>query len=104
MATKLSTLSKSLQGFRKIITCAMGLASLLVLAVLVAKGGLPNDALNTLSWAIVFLTGTALGANVGEHAFKAPEAVTAIAAPDAVAALTTTAPAQIPAEDTATVG
>jgi len=59
-----------MQGARKLVTCAMGLAALLVLAGLVAFAHFPVDALETLSWSVVFLTGTALGANVGEHAFK----------------------------------
>ena len=60
----------SIQGSRKVVTCAMGLAALLVLASLSSFGHLPNDGLDTLSWSVVFLTGSALGANVGEHAFK----------------------------------
>ena len=66
--------SSKLAGARKIVTCGMGLGSLLVLAGLTSFAHFPTDALETLAWSVVFLTGTALGANVGEHAFKKPSA------------------------------
>ena len=70
-----------LEGARKVVTCAMGLGSLLALAALATWGHLPTDALGDLTWSVVFLTGTALGANVGEHAFKKPATVAAAAKP-----------------------
>lgn len=45
---------------------SMGLASVLALAGC-TLAGLPVDALSELVWPVVLLTGSALGANVGEH-------------------------------------
>ena len=78
----MATTSSKLAGARKIVTCGMGLGSLLVLAGLTSFAHFPVDALETLSWSVVFLTGTALGANVGEHAFNKPTAAVAPAAAD----------------------
>jgi hypothetical protein len=55
---------------RKLVMLASGLGSLLTLAALTVMGNLPQDALDTLAWAVVFLTGSAMGANVGEHFAK----------------------------------
>lgn len=76
-------------GHRKTITTAMGLLALLVLAFLSTFGGLTEDGLSTLSWSIVFLTGSALGANVGEHWTKRP---TSAGAASPAATPTTTPP------------
>ncbi len=84
----------SIQGSRKVVTCAMGLGALLVLAALSCFGHLPSDGLDTLSWSVVFLTGSALGANVGEHAFKKGPA-TALAAAPAPAPAPDPAPAAV---------
>lgn len=59
-----------MQGSRKLLLAAMGLVALLVLGVLTARGGLPVDATSTLNWGVVMVTGSALGANVGEWAMK----------------------------------
>lgn len=59
-----------MQGARKLILCGMGLGSLLALGALTAYGGLPVEAASSLNWGIVMLTGTGLGANVGEWAMK----------------------------------
>lgn len=59
-----------MQGSRKLLLCAMGLGSLLALGALTAYGGLPVEAAGTLNWGVVMLTGSALGANVGEWAMK----------------------------------
>ena len=68
-------------GSRKLWTLAMGLGALLGLALLVL-GGLPVDALQELVWPVALLTGTALGANVGEHwARNRPGAAAAKAEP-----------------------
>ena len=55
---------------RKLVMLAAGLGSLMGLAVLSVWGNLPLDALDTLAWAVVFLTGSGMGANVGEHFAK----------------------------------
>lgn len=70
-------------GHRKTITCAMGLAALLVLAVLKAYGGLDADGLSTLSWSVVFLASGTNAANVGEHWTKRPTQAPATQAPAA---------------------
>lgn len=53
-------------GTRKLWTLAAGLGALLALALLVLAG-LPVEALEQLVWPVALLTGSALGANVGEH-------------------------------------
>ena len=55
---------------RKLVMLSSGLLALMILAVLSVWGNLPQDALDTLAWAVVFLAGSALGANVGEHFAK----------------------------------
>lgn len=59
-------------GQRKIVTCALGLGAILVLGFMSSYGGLPTEALTSLNWGVVMLTGTALGANVGEWYMKRP--------------------------------
>jgi len=63
-----------MSGNRKIVITAMGLLALLILAFLSAYGSLNDEALSDLSWAVYFIVGTALGANVGEHWTKRPAA------------------------------
>lgn len=54
-------------GKRKLFMLAMGLASELLLGLLAVVGNLPQAGVETLAWPIAFLTGAAMGANVGEH-------------------------------------
>lgn len=56
-------------GKRKLATCAMGLATLMVLGFM-AGHGLTDEGLGTLAWAVVVTTGASIGGNAAEHYAK----------------------------------
>ncbi len=73
-----TTVFTFLNGWRKVVMIGMGLAALMILAMLARYGGLPPDALGNLIWGVVFLVSGGIGGNVMEHFSKRAPAPAAV--------------------------